>query len=38
VDGSYGLPVAAPALAPSHFVELSVQDHLNLSQFGVYPA
>jgi hypothetical protein len=38
VDGSYGLPVAAPALAPSYFVDLSVQDHLNLSQFGVYPA
>ena len=38
VDGSYGLPVAAPALAPSYFVDLSMQDHLNLSQFGVYPA
>ena len=38
VDGSYGGPVAAPALAPSYFVNLSVQDHLNLSQFGVYPA
>ncbi len=38
VDGSYGGPVAAPALAPSYFVDLSVQDHLNLSQFGVYPA
>ena len=38
VDGSYGGPVAAPALAPSYFVNLSVHDHLNLSQFGVYPA
>ena len=38
VDGSYGGPVAAPALAPSYFVNLSVHDNLNLSQFGVYPA
>jgi hypothetical protein len=38
VDGSYGGLTASPALAPSYLVDLSVQAHLDLSQFGVYPA
>ena len=38
VDGSYGGLTASSALAPSYLVDLSVQAHLDLSQFGVYPA